>query len=68
MTFSRNWEIKLVFTKGRHHGWRQEVSGKKGKRHLGKEIFQSMTLYNTNKSPLRNAFFFVYHKLSWDKE
>ena len=24
MTFSRNWEIGLVFTKGRHHGWRQE--------------------------------------------
>ena len=24
MTFSRNWEIRLVFTKGRHHGWQQE--------------------------------------------
>ena len=23
MTFSRNWEIRLVFTKGPHHGWRQ---------------------------------------------
>ena len=23
-TFSPNWEIRLVFTKGRHHGWRQE--------------------------------------------
>ena len=25
MTFPRNWEIRLVFTKGRHLGWRQEV-------------------------------------------
>ena len=24
MTFSRNWEIRLVSTKCRHHGWRQE--------------------------------------------
>ena len=37
-----------------------------GKRHSGKETFHSMTLYNTHKSPLRNVFFFVYHKLGWD--
>ena len=30
-----------------------------GKCHPGKEIFESMTLYNTHKSPLRNIFFFV---------
>ena len=24
MTFSRNWEIRLVFTKGRLHGLRKE--------------------------------------------
>ena len=33
-----------------------------------KKIFQSLSLYNTNKSPLRNAFFFFYHKSDWDKE
>ena len=33
------------------------------KRHPGKEIFQNKTLYNTNKSPLRNLFFFVYFSL-----
>ena len=27
-----------------------------GKRYPGKEIFQSMTLYNTHKSPLINTF------------
>ena len=21
LTFCRNWEIRLMFTKGRHHGW-----------------------------------------------
>ena len=37
-----------------------------GKRHPGREIFQSMTFY---KSPLRNVFFFFdYHKLGWDME
>ena len=25
LTFSRNWEIRLVFTKGHNHGWRQEI-------------------------------------------
>ena len=24
MTFFPNWEIRLVFTKGHNHGWRQE--------------------------------------------
>ena len=38
------------------------------KHHSGKEIFQSMALYNTQKSPLRNTFFFVYHKLGWDMD
>ena len=23
MMFSQNWEIRLVFTKGRHYGWQQ---------------------------------------------
>ena len=32
-----------------------------------KEIFQSMT-YNRYKWPLRNVFFFVYHKLGWDMD
>ena len=36
-----------------------------GKCYPGKEIFQRMTLYNTNKSPLRNVFLF---KLGWDDE
>ena len=27
-----------------------------------------MILYNTNKSVMRNIFFFVYHKLGWDME
>ena len=25
LTFSRNWEIRIMFTKGHHHGWRQEI-------------------------------------------
>ena len=25
-----------------------------------------MTLHNTQKSPLRNDFFYVYQKLGWD--
>ena len=33
-----------------------------------KEIFHSMRLHNTNKSPVRNVFFFDYHKLGWDME
>ena len=32
------------------------------------KIFQSMTLYNTNKSLPRNIFFFISHKLGWDME
>ena len=39
-----------------------------GKPHPGKEIFQSMTLHSRHKSPLKNVFFFVYHKLDWDME
>ena len=70
MTFSPNWEIRLVFPKGRHYGRIFFCYNPQNarKRHTVKEIFQSMTLYNTNKSPLRNAFFFVYHKLDWDME
>ena len=26
MTFSRNWENRIVFTKARHHDWQQEKS------------------------------------------
>ena len=33
-----------------------------------KEIFQTITFNNTHKSPLRNFFFFVYHKLGWDMD
>ena len=73
MTFSRNWGIRLVFTKDRHHAWQQECffcynPQNAAKCRPGKEIFQSMILYNTNKSPMRNIFFFVYHKLGWDME
>ena len=25
MAFPQNWEIRLVFTKGCHHGWRQDI-------------------------------------------
>ena len=32
---------------------------------LGKKNFRA---YNTHKSPLRNVFFFVHHKPSWDME
>ena len=68
-----NQEIGLVFPKVHHHGCQQEKSFwynsyNAGKHHLGKEIFQSMTLYNTHKLPLRNIFVFVYHKLGWDME
>ena len=61
--FSGNWEIRLVFTKIRHHGCRQEnfcryKPQNSRKCHPGKEIFQSMTLQNTHKSSLRNVFFF----------
>ena len=71
LRFSRNWEIRLAFAKGRHHAWRQEKKfwynpQNAGKRHAWKEIFQSITLYNTHKSTLRNVFFFVYHKLGLD--
>ena len=27
-----------------------------------------MTLYNLNKSPLRNVSLFIYHKFGWDME
>ena len=40
LTFSQNREIRLVFTEGRHHGWRKENflynQQKAGKRHPGK--------------------------------
>ena len=60
LTFSKNWEIRLVFTKDRHHGWQQENlfwynPQNARKYHPGKEIFQSMTLYNKQKLALRNA-------------
>ena len=71
LMFSQNWEIRVVFTKCSYHGWQQENIfwynvENAGKRNPGKEIFQSMTLYNTHKSPLRNVFFFVYDQLGWD--
>ena len=71
LMFSQNWEIRVVFTKCSYHGWQQENIfwynvQNAGKRNPGKEIFQSMTLYNTHKSPLRNVFFFVYDQLGWD--
>ena len=61
VTISQNWEIRLVFTKGRHHGWQQENFfwynlQNARKCYPGKKIFQSMTLHNTHKSPLRNVF------------
>ena len=40
LTFSQNRGIRLVFTEGRHHGWRKESflynQQKAGKRHPGK--------------------------------
>ena len=72
LRFSQNWEIRLAFAKGHHYAWRQEKKNwynpQNAGKHPGKEIFQSITLYNTHKSPLSNVFFFVYHKLGWDME
>ena len=73
LTFSQNREIRQVFTKGLHHFWQQNFffwqnPQNAGKPHPGKEIFQSMTLHSRHKSPLKNVFFFVYHKLDWDME
>ena len=50
-----------MFSKGHHHGWPQEKNFlvqpiECWKRHSEKEIFQSMTLYSTHKSILRNVF------------
>ena len=36
-------------------------------RHPGKEIFQSMILYNANKSPLRNVFFIINWVGIWNR-
>ena len=69
MTFSQNWEIRLVFTKSPHHGWQFFlVTTQRMLENAILEKKQGMTLNNTHKSPLRNAFFFVYHKLGWDMD
>ena len=62
MMFSWNWDIRQVCTKDHHHCWQQEIffcynTQNATKCRPGKEIFQSMILYNTNKSPMRNIFF-----------
>ena len=40
LTSSRNWEIRLAFTKGRHHGWRQENFFGKTSRKLENAILE----------------------------
>ena len=70
LTFSRNWKIRLVFQ--RSPPWLVSrifflvQSVERWNCHPEKDIFQSITLYSTNKLPLRNVFLFFYHKLSWD--
>ena len=57
MTFSQNWEISVYqktppWLATNFFCYNLQNSGKHDS---GKEIFQSMALYNTYKSPLRNA-------------
>ena len=55
---------------GHHHGWQQEDFSWY-KKNPGKGLFRSISEHyatHTHKSPLRNDFFFVYHKLGWDME
>ena len=62
LTFSRNWEFRLVFTKRRHHGWRQKTFF--GTTHrmlenaiLGKKYFRAW-LYRAHTNHHWEMFFF----------
>ena len=69
LTFSRNWEIRLVFTKGHHHGWPPEkifLVEPVGKRHPGKKTISEHNIQHTQITTQK--FFFFYHKLGWDVE
>ena len=60
LTFSQNWEIRLVFTKGRHHGWRKKFFFVATSRTLEiailwKKYFRAWHS-TTHKLPLINVF------------
>ena len=67
MKCSQNWEIRLAFTKGRHHGWRQEflfvTTSRTLENAILKKKYSKARRYTTyTLLPQRNVFFFVYRK------
>ena len=64
VTFCRNWVIRLVFTKGRHHGWRQEKIERWKTPSWEINISEHGIIQHT-KITNENFFLFVYHKLGW---
>ena len=72
LTFSRNWEITLVFTKGCHNGWWQEnfffgATCTLENAIQGKKYFRAWH-YTAHTNHHWEMFFFICHKLGWDME
>ena len=72
-TFSRNWEIRLVFTKGHHHGRLQEKHFlvqpvKRWKTPTWEWTISEDDIIQHTQITTEKRFFFDYHKLSWDME
>ena len=75
LTFAQNWEIRVVFTESRHIVGDKKIFfgyylSKARKCHPGKELFKSMTLYNTHRNHHREMFFlcFSYTWLGYEIE
>ena len=64
LTFSRNWEIRLVLTKVHHH----DTTRRMLKIAILESIISEHDIIQPVQITTEKFFFFVYHKLGWDME
>ena len=70
MTFSPNWEIRTVFTKGCHHGWQQAIFYITTCRTPQNAILGNISKHDiiNHKQIATEKCFFLYFKPDWDME
>ena len=69
LTFSQNWGIRILSTKGRHYSWRQEKKLVQPiERWKTPSCERSISEHDILQITAEKCFFFVYHKLGGDME
>ena len=71
LTFSRNWEIRVVFKSPRWLATRKlfwVLPVERWKMSSWEGTISEHNIIQHTQTPLRNVCFFVYHRLGWDTE